>query len=113
MHPLSSSHIRQYGKSRLVFIVGWREKENPEHSMRRRVRYMMDQQKIWEDNLKKNTATENAIAVAGLKSALLVGKTPFHFYVHMNLSFKGCYHMMKMIAILKQKLAPNMDHQQI
>ena len=37
----------------------------------------MDQQKIWEENLKKNTAIENAIAVAGLKSALQVGKKVF------------------------------------
>ena len=74
MQPLFSVHIRQYEASRLVFTAGWREKENSGHRMRRRVRYMMDQQKIWEDTLKNNNAIENAIAVAGLKSALLFGK---------------------------------------
>ena len=105
MQPLFSLHIRQYEALRLVFTVGWREKENSGHRMRRRVRYMMDQQKIWEDNLKKNTAIENAIAGAGLKSALLVGKKIY------SSSLKGCIHyvsqecclMMKMIAKLKQK----------
>ena len=103
MQPLFSLHIRQYEAPRLVFTVGWKEKENSGHRMRRRVRYMMDQQNIWEDNLKKNTAIENAIAVAGLKAALLVGKNSFHFHFRKNLLFKECYHMMKMIAILKQK----------
>ena len=74
MQPLFSLQIRQYEALRLVFTVGRTEKENSGNRMRRRVRYMMDQQKIWEDTLKNNTAIENAIAVAGLKSALLVGK---------------------------------------
>ena len=35
----------------------------------------MDYQlKLWEYTLKKNTEVENAIAVAGLKAALLVGE---------------------------------------
>ena len=34
----------------------------------------MDQQKIWEKHLKKNSKVDNAIAVAGLKAALLVGE---------------------------------------
>ena len=29
---------------------------------------------MWENNLKKNSKVENAIAVAGLKAALLVGE---------------------------------------
>ena len=32
------------------------------------------QQKLWEHTLKKNSKVENAIAVAGLKAALLVGE---------------------------------------
>ena len=34
----------------------------------------MDQQKMWENKLKRSTKVENAIAVAGLKAALLVGE---------------------------------------
>jgi hypothetical protein len=86
-----SLHIRQYEVLGLVFTVGWRKKENSGHRMRRRVRYMMDQQKIWEDNLKKNTAIENAIAVAGLKAALLVGKHSFHFHCHTNLLLRNAF----------------------
>jgi hypothetical protein len=50
----------------------------------------MDQQKMWENNLKRNSKVENAIAVAGLKAALLVGEIspPIHLvlpYPHSNL----------------------------
>ena len=51
----------------------------------------MDQQKIWEDNLKKNTAIENAIAVAGLKAALLVGKNCFHVHCYRNLLIRNAF----------------------
>ena len=34
----------------------------------------MDKHKMWENNLKKNSNVENAIAVAGFKAALLVGE---------------------------------------
>ena len=34
----------------------------------------MDQQKMWENHLKKNSKVDNAIAVAGLKAALLIGE---------------------------------------
>ena len=35
----------------------------------------MDQQKLWENNLKTNSNLENTIAVIGFKAALLIGKT--------------------------------------
>ena len=34
----------------------------------------MDHQKMWENNLKKKSKVDNAIAVAGLKVALLIGE---------------------------------------
>ena len=34
----------------------------------------MDHQKIWEDNLSKNSNVENAIAVVGFRAALLIGE---------------------------------------
>ena len=37
----------------------------------------MDQQKMWENHLKKNSKVDNAIAVAGLKAALLVGEKSY------------------------------------
>ena len=60
--------------SRLVFTVGLREKVYAEQIRGRTRRYKMDQQKMWENKLKRSTKVENAIAVAGLKAALLVGE---------------------------------------
>ena len=58
---------------RLVLTVGWREKEyRAKNEMNKELK--MDQQKMWENHLKKNSKVDNAIAVAGLKAALLIGE---------------------------------------
>ena len=51
---------------------GLREKESVQNGLKD---FNMDYQlKLWEHTLKKHSKVENAIAVAGFKAALLVGK---------------------------------------
>ena len=48
----------------------------------------MDHKKQWQQSLKNNSSTENAIAVVGFKAALLVGKIYYEILHNTGLILK-------------------------
>ena len=74
----------------------------------------MDQQKMWENNLMENSKVENAIAVAGFKAALLVGKD-FIFRPKNKISiYQECFLIRRKTRIMILVIASiiNLHHQQ-